>query len=186
VQQFYHLNHQGLHFLNQAFVVLIPKKDNPQRVTDFKLISLTHSIAKIVTKILANRLGPELDHLISINQASFIRKRCIHDNFVFVQQVIRQLHKKKDTTLFIKLDIAKAFDSVNWPFLIQVMTHLGLGQRWRDWITTLWNTSSSSFLVNGVPGNRIIHCRGVRQEDPLSPMLFLLAIEPLHRLFSKA
>jgi hypothetical protein len=100
--------------------------------------------------------------------------------------VIRQLHKKKDPTLFIKLDIAKSFDSLNWPFLIQVMAHLGFGPRWRDWITTLWNTTSSSFLVNGIPGNRIINCRGVRQGDPLSPMLFLLAIEPHHRLFSKA
>jgi hypothetical protein len=67
VDQFYILNQQGLHFLNQAFVVLIPKKENPQRVTNFRPISLTHNFAKIITKVLANRLEPELDSLISIN-----------------------------------------------------------------------------------------------------------------------
>jgi hypothetical protein len=86
--------------------VLIPKKDNPQRVTYYRPISLTHSFAKLITKIIANRLGLQLDQLISINQTTFIRKRCI-------AQVIRQPHKKKDPTLFIKLDIAKAFHSVN-------------------------------------------------------------------------
>lgn len=95
------------------------------------------------------------------------------------------LHKKVPA-LFIKLDISKAFNTVNWPFLLSIMTHLGFGQRWRDWISSLWCTGSSSFLVNGEPGRRILHCKGVRQGDPLSPMLFILAMEPLHRLFYRA
>jgi hypothetical protein len=66
------------------------------------------------------------------------------------------------------------------------MVHLGFGTRWRSWISTLWCTSSSSYLLNGDPGQRILHCRGVRQGDPLSSMLFLLAMEPLHRLFCRA
>jgi hypothetical protein len=95
VQQFYLLNHQRLHFLNQAFVVLIPQKENPQKIIDYRPISLTHSFAKLITKILSNRLGPQLDDLISMNQSALIRKRCLHDNFMFVQQAIRQLHRKK-------------------------------------------------------------------------------------------
>jgi hypothetical protein len=89
-------------------VVLIPKKQEAIRVNDFRPISLIHSFAKILSKFLANRLGPELDHLISINQIAFIKKRCIQDNFVFVQQVIKDLHKKKIPALFIKLDISKS------------------------------------------------------------------------------
>lgn len=53
-------------------------------------------------------------------------------------------------------------------------------------MAALWCTSSSSYLVNGEPRKRVLHCKGVRQGDPLSPMIFLLAMEPLHRLFQKA
>jgi hypothetical protein len=100
--------------------------------------------------------------------------------------VIKDLHKRKNPSLFIKLDIVKAFDTVNWPYLLSAMEHLGFGLRWRNWIASLSNTSSSTFLVNGEPGERILHCRGVRQGDPLSPLLFILAMKLLHRLIKKA
>jgi hypothetical protein len=73
-----------LQYLKQTFVVLIPKKDNPMKISEYMPISLTHSFVKIISKLLANRLGPELDHLISVNQTAFIKKRCINDNFVYV------------------------------------------------------------------------------------------------------
>jgi hypothetical protein len=135
-------------------VVLIPKKDNPTRVTDYRPISLTHSVAKIITKVLANRLSPKLHQLISLNQYAFIRKRCIHDNFVYVQEVIKDLHKRKIPALFMKLDISKAFDSVCWAYLLNVMEHLGFGMRWRKWISSLWCTTSSVFLLNGEEGKK--------------------------------
>lgn len=135
---------------------------------------------------MANRLAPELHHLISINQTTFIKRRCIHDNFVYVRQTIKKLHKDKTSAMFIKLDISKAFDTMNWPYLLEIMEYLGFGHRWRDWIASLWCTASSSLLVNGETGKRILHCKGVWQGDPLSPMIFLLAMEPLHRLFRRA
>lgn len=113
VHQFYNVNQQELHLLNQAFVVLVAKINNPQNIGDYRPISLIHSFVKIISKLLANRLAPHLDQLISVNQKAFIQKRCIHDNFVYVQQVIKELHKKKISSMFIKLDISKAFDTVN-------------------------------------------------------------------------
>jgi hypothetical protein len=88
---------------------------------------LTQSFAKIVTKNLANRLGPELQYLISNNQIAFVKKMCIHDNFVYVKGSIKTMHKKKVPSLFIKLDISKAFDTVNLPFLVSIMSYLGFG-----------------------------------------------------------
>jgi hypothetical protein len=151
---FFLLNQQDLQLLNQAPVVLIPKIGNPQRAGDYRSISLTHSFAKIMSKILANKLPPppQLDQLISINQTAFIKKRCIHDNFVYVKQVVIDLHKKRTPSLFIKLDISKAFDTVCWPYLLSIMRHLGFGHRWREWISMLWCTTSSSYLINGIPG----------------------------------
>jgi hypothetical protein len=107
------MNQQGLQFLNQTYVVLIPKKSNPQLVSDYMPISLTHNFVKIISKLLANRLGPQLHKIISLNQTTFIKERSIDGNFIYMQQMIKELHKKKTPTIFIKLDISKAFDSVN-------------------------------------------------------------------------
>jgi hypothetical protein len=74
VDQFYRMDQQDLHFLNQGLVVLIPKKKDPSHVKDYKPISLTHSFSKLISKLLANRLGPQLESLISVNQATFIKK----------------------------------------------------------------------------------------------------------------
>jgi hypothetical protein len=105
---------------------------------------------------------------------------------MYVQQVIKDLHNKKVPNHFIKLDISKAFDTVNWSYLLDIMSFLGFGPRWRSWVASLWATSSSAFLLNGEPGPRIRHRRGVRQGDPLSPMIFMLVMESLHMLFHKA
>jgi hypothetical protein len=113
IHQFYMMNQQSLHYLNQAYVVLIPKSQNPQRISDYKPISLTHSFAKIISKILANRLSAELHLMISNNQTAFIKSRCIHDKFVSVQLVVKDLHRRKIPALFIKLGISKAFDIVS-------------------------------------------------------------------------
>jgi hypothetical protein len=68
--------------------------------------------------------------------------------------MIKELHRKKIPALFIKLDIPKAFDIVNWSYLLDIMTYIGFGARWRDWIEALWGTTSSSFLINGEPGEK--------------------------------
>jgi hypothetical protein len=100
--------------------------------------------------------------------------------------VIQALHKAKRPSLFIKLDILKAFNSVSWVFLLKTMQALGFGQRWRDWIATLLATSTSRILLNGVPRRKFKHARGLCQGNPLSPMLFILAIDPLHKLIEVA
>jgi hypothetical protein len=91
---------------------------------------------------------------------------------MFVQQVIKDLHSKKVLVLFIKFDISKAFDTLNWSYFLDIMAFLGFELRWRSWIGSLWSTSSSAFLLNGEPGARIRHCHGVWQGDHLSPCLF--------------
>ena len=128
---------------------------------------------------MANRLAPELDNLVGVNQSAFIKKRSIHDNFKFVEQAARLLHRKRKPALLLKLDISKAFDTVSWPFLLQVLEALGFGIRWRDWIASLVSTASTRVLLNGNPGNLICNVRGLRQGDPLSPMLFILVMEML-------
>jgi hypothetical protein len=61
----------------------------------------------------------------------------------------KEFPQKKIASIFIKLDISKAFDTINWSYLIAIMSHLGFGQKWRDWVAALWCTSSSTVLLNG-------------------------------------
>jgi hypothetical protein len=85
--------------------------------------------------------------------------------------------------LSFNLDISKAFDSISWPYLLEVLHALAFSQKWRDWISS---TSSSKILINGRSGKNIKHARGLRQGDPFSPLLFILAIDPLQRIIEMA
>jgi hypothetical protein len=105
---------------------------------------------------------------------------------MYTQNIVRGLHRNKRPGLFIKLDIAKAFDSVRWDYLLEVLHAMGFGPRWCGWVSILLSTTSSAVLLNGVRGKWYKHFTGLRQGDPLSPMLFILAMEPLHRLFQAA
>jgi mannosylglycoprotein endo-beta-mannosidase len=182
VQAFYDLCCHDLNLLNKANIILLPKKDGAENVRDFRPISLIHAIAKIFTKVLALRLAPLMGQLISTSQSAFIKKRNIHDNFLYVRNLTRRFHRTKTSALLLKLDISKAFDSVRWDYLLSVMQHRGFPTRWQNWVTTLLSSSSLRIMLNGTPLLPIQHGRGLRLGDLLSPLLFILAIEPLNQL----
>lgn len=143
------LHGRGFQGLNQALLVLIPKKPDSATLRDFRPIGLIHSFAKLVAKALALRLSPRLSSLVGENQCAFVKKRCIHDNFMLVQQTARFLHRLKEPRVMLKLDIAHAFDSVSWALLFAVLQHVGFGPRFREWIAILLSTASTRILLNG-------------------------------------
>lgn len=121
---------------------------------DFRPISLVHSFAKLITKVLANRLAGKFNEMVSPMQSAFIKGRFIQDSFMLVQQTSKLFHHQNQARLLLKLDITKAFDSVSWSFLIEVMKQIGFGQIWRDIICGLLASSSTQVLLNGLLGPR--------------------------------
>jgi hypothetical protein len=112
INNFSNVRTNNLHWFNSANIVLIPKKDGAEDISDFRPISLIHAIAKIIAKMTATRLAPHMNKLVSNVQSAFIKKRSIHDNFLYVRNLERRFHKSKTHTLLFKLGIKKAFDSV--------------------------------------------------------------------------
>jgi hypothetical protein len=186
VQAFQHGSTRNLGRLNSALIALLPKKVGASCPADFRPITMIHSFAKIISKVLALRLAPRLPDIVDRNQNAFVKARTIQDNYKYVQRAAVLIRKKKIPMLLLKLDISKAFDTLSWPFLLEVLKAHGFGDTWRRWIEQLLSTASSRILLNGRQGPRIKHLRGVRQGDSLSPMLFIIAMDVLNRLFKRA
>jgi hypothetical protein len=150
-------DYRGLHVANQALITLLPKKADAVEVKDFKPISLIHSVAKLIAKVLYTRLALSMPHLVGPQQNAFIRGCCLHDNFQLVQATAKRLHRLKKDIIMLKLDITKAFDTVDWAFLLDVMSKLGFGQCRISMICGLLGIASTRVVVNGVAGNLIFN-----------------------------
>lgn len=175
--------------LNYTFVVLIPKVSKPDRITDFRPISLCNVIYKIWSKIIANRIKPVLDEVISPTQSAFVPRRLITDNVLVAFEVNHFLKRNKQTRthyMALKLDISKAYDRVEWLFLKKVLFHLGFPARLVDLIFLCISTVSYSFLLNGAQFGYLIPARGLRQGDPLSPYLFICCVEIFIRMMESS
>jgi hypothetical protein len=177
---------KGFNRLNQALITLIPKKPDTIIVRDYRPISLVHSFSKLFSKIIANRLRGKLGDIITANQSAFVKGQCLHDNFILVRQLVRKIHYKKEPGVLIKLDLSRAFDSISWSFLFEIMRALGFGAIFLKWISIVLSSASSRVVVNGMPRASFKHVRGLRQGDPISPMLFNCGMEALTALFVKA
>ena len=147
----------------------MPKKADAKAVGDYRPISLVHSFAKLVSKLMANRLRPKMEFLVSNNQSAFIKGRNLHDNFMLVRQMARKINNRRETGTLLKLDISRAFDSLSWAFLFEVLRWMGFSEMLLNWIAISLRTATTRVSVNGIPGKRIAHVRGLRQGDPLSP-----------------
>jgi hypothetical protein len=124
--------------------------------------------------------------VVTNNQSAFIKTRSLHDNFVLVKQVARKINRCKRSGVLLKLDLARAFDSISWSFLFEVLRHMGFGERFLKWIALLLYTANTKVMVNGSPGRRIVHARGLRQGDPTSPLLFVVGMEVMIALIGRA
>jgi hypothetical protein len=173
--------------MNSNLIVLIPKIPGADRMGDFRPIALANFQFKIITCILADRLASIAPKIITEHQRGFIQGRQISDCVIVASEAINVLHKRGfGGNIALKIDIRKALDTLEWDFLLVVLRQFGFNDVFCDWIIEILRLAKLSILVNGKTVGFFACVRGVRQGDPLSPLLFCLAEEVLSRALLKA
>ncbi|GKD29616.1 RNA-directed DNA polymerase, eukaryota [Tanacetum coccineum] len=112
---------------NSSFIALIPKVTDAKFVTDFRPISLIGCVYKVVTKVLAIRLATVISDLVSDTQSAFVANRQILDGPFILNELLTWCKKKKKQVMFFKVNFAKAYDSVRWDYLLDVLQAFGFG-----------------------------------------------------------
>ncbi|GKD68870.1 RNA-directed DNA polymerase, eukaryota [Tanacetum coccineum] len=171
---------------NSSFVVLVPKTLDPKVINDYRPISLIGCLYKVVTKFLASHLLMVISDLISDVQTTFLPNRQILDGPFIINEILARCKIRSQQAMIFKVDFAKAYDSIRWDYLDDVLHSFGFGFKWRSWVRGNLVSSKASILVNGSPTSEFQAYCGLKQGDPLAPFLFILVMESLHLSFSRA
>lgn len=168
--------------INCTNITLIPKAANVDSVKGYGPISCCTILYKIIAKVLANRLQSVIVDLIDPAQSGFILGRQLVDNVMLASELVKGYGRKGlSPRCMIKIDLKKAYDSVEWPFMEFMLSELGFPARFTQWVMTCITTISYSVLVNGKLIPPFKAGKGLRQGDPMSPFIFSLSMEYLSR-----
>jgi hypothetical protein len=172
--------------LNFGILSLIPKVPGADNIKQFCPIALINVIFKLVAKAYAMRLSPVVHRVISLSQTAFIKGRLIHDGPLALHEIVHELKVKKTEAVLLKLDFEKAYDRVNWQFLREVLIRKGFDAAFVHRMMQLVSGGQTAIAINGEVGPYFRNKRGVRQGDPISPLLFDFVGDALDAILSRA
>jgi hypothetical protein len=182
----FHTGNLPLFCLNFGTIMLLPKEKEVKKIQQYMPICMINIIFKIFTKVLANRLISVACRITKILQSAFLPGRYILEGVIVLHETIHELKIKKQKGIILKLDFEKAYDKVNWDFLQQVLRMKGFPNFWCQWMERVVSKGSVGVQVNDDLGHFFQTKKGLRQGDPLSPILFNLVADMLTVLIERS
>ena len=181
-----HVRRGNIARLNYGVLSLIPKIKGAINIKQFRPIAVLNVIYRGITNVLTSRLAPVAHAIINPCQTGFIKGRYILEGIVVVHEVLHEIRCTKGSGILLKLDFENAYDRVDWEFLEEVMIRKGFGRQWIQWVMKTVRHGHLAININGEQGPFFQTSRGVRQGDPLSPILFDLVTDALASLIDSA
>jgi len=181
--------HEGtlpLNRLNFGTIILLPKKKDAKVIQQYRPICLLNVSFKIYTKVATNRLSTVAQKIIRPTQTAFLPGRNIMEGAVLLHETIHELHLKKQDGIIFKIDFEKAYDKVKWSFLQQTLRMKGFSQKWCSWVKQFTQGGNVNIKVNDQLGSYFQMKKGLRQGDPMSPILFNIVVDMLAILIARA
>ncbi|KAG7561138.1 Reverse transcriptase zinc-binding domain [Arabidopsis thaliana x Arabidopsis arenosa] len=185
VQEFFRTGHL-LRKFNATAIILIPKDTGADRLANFRPVACCNTIYKIITRIISNRLKLFISTAVQGNQVGFIKGRLLCENVLLASELVEGFHLEGAVSRgCLQIDLTKAYDNVNWDFLINILLAMNLPSIFINWIRVCISTPSYSVAFNGELIGFFQGKKGIRQGDPMSSHLFVLIMDILAKFLDK-
>jgi hypothetical protein len=176
----------NLYRLNFGMIILLQKSHDADVIQKYKPICLLQVLYKWLTKVATLRVEPFMDKLISPCQTAFIKGRNMMDGVMSLHEILHEAKRKKQQGVVLKLDFEKAYDKVDWNYLMKCISQKGFYEEWCERIGGIIRDGTLCVKINNTRGKDFGSHRGVRQGDPFSPFLFNIAAEGLAKMITQA